>query len=203
MNILKKDKVLNELHNKIFMELGPIKELPQSPPEKYFNDLCSSIIGQQLSNTVADVIELRIKKFIGADKLIMPENIITANKDGLRTAGISFSKINYLNNLAELWINGTIKHDLFKDLSDEAIINELVKVKGVGKWTAEMFLMFSLGRKDIFSSGDLILRKKTIQIYNLSEKIKPLELEKFALRWSPKRTFVSRMLWASTRLVKT
>jgi len=198
--LLKKDEVINDIYGQLLLQKLVIKPVKISNSDSYFNNLCLSIISQQLSITVANKIADRVRELLETKNIIV-EEVITAKIEDLRKAGLSYAKIGYLKNLAEAWTNGTIRYQLFAQLSAEEIITELVMVKGIGIWTAEMFLIFSLGRGDIFSAGDLVLRKRAIKYYGLSESIKLAELRTFAeSKWSPYRSLVSRILWASNEL---
>ena len=158
----------------------------------YFRSLCSEIIGQQLSGRVADVIEGRFKKLI---KSITPENILNISDEMLRSTGMSWSKVRFIKDLA-----GKVKHkevDLsaVTKLADEDVIGELTKIKGIGPWTAEMFLIFTLGREDVFSYGDLGLRQGIQKLYGLRKEPTRRQMEKLTKRWSPYRTYAARVLW--------
>ncbi len=161
----------------------------------YFVSLTSSIVGQQLSGKVADVIFARFKNLFPKGK-ITPEYTLKLDTEKIRGIGISYSKISYLKDLAQKFKNGEIKHEKFEALLNEEIAEELIKVKGIGPWTAEMFLMFTLGREDIFSHGDLGLRRGIEKIYKLKDPTKE-EVEKISIKWSPYRSYASLVLWKS------
>lgn len=162
------------------------------PPRAYFAALASSIISQQLSTKAADTIEARVKSLL---KSITPKNILAASEEELRAAGLSFQKISYLKNLAEAWPKLETKK--FTALEDAEIITRLSSVRGIGRWTAEMFLMFAMARPDVFSYGDLILRNQLCTLHNLDPKKDKAEAEALAEKWSPHRTFAARILWAN------
>ncbi len=163
--------------------------------EDYFISLIESIISQQLSIKASGTIFNRFKKLFPKEK-ITPEKILKISDQKIRECGISYSKIKYIKGIAQAVINKEINFQKLDYLKDEEIINELIKLKGVGKWTAEMFLMFTLGRKDVFSAGDLGLKNAMIKIYNL-EKPTQEELLSISEKWSPHRTIASRILWKS------
>lgn len=194
-----KDKTMQSLYERVVSELGNIEPFPTKEEKYYFSDLCESIIGQQLSVKVADVIIQRVKDHLGV-KILTVEIIKNADTEELRKLGNSYSKISYMKNLAEHWLNGSIKYNKFSELSDEEIINELVQVKGIGKWTAEMFLIFTLGRQDVFSAGDLILRNFITKNYRVGKKPKLSVLEKKSFKWKPYRTLASRTIWKALQL---
>lgn len=186
-----KDKQMQALYEKVTAE-SEIAEIVPISEDQYFSDLCESIVGQQLSNKVADVIIQRAKNLCGGK--FTPEKILAVSIEDFRSVGLSNAKANYIKNLSTHWKNGDIKYHEFKNLEDEEIIKELIQVKGIGRWTAEMFLMFSLGRTDVYSYGDLILRTGVIKYYRL-RKIDQKRIESISKKWSPNRTLASRVLW--------
>ncbi len=118
----------------------------------------------------------------------------------MRTAGISFQKISYIKDLARRVNNDEIDFDSFQNKNDEEVIVELVKVKGIGRWTAEMFLMFALGRPDVFSFGDLGLRNGLQKVYKLKKPPTAKQAQKITNKWKPFRTYGSRYLWRALDL---
>jgi DNA-3-methyladenine glycosylase II len=163
-----------------------------------FDRLVESIISQQLSVRVADVIYGRVLKLMPKQKLT-PEGILKNKDEDLRKAGMSFGKIKYLKDLSTKVESGELDLDNLENLENEEVIKELTKVKGIGKWTAEMFLMSALGRPDIFSHGDLGLQNAVKKIYGL-EKYEIEIVEKIVIKWSPYRTIAARILWKSLSL---
>lgn len=184
----KVDSVLYELALKIKLE-------EHKKPDDYFVDLVESIISQQLSIKAADTIFGRFKKLFKKER-INPKELLKLEDQKIRDAGISFSKIKYIKGIAKAVLNKQIDLKNLDKLSDEEVIGELVKLKGIGQWTAEMFLMFTLGRTDIFSAGDLGLQNAMIKIYNLDKPTKN-QLIEISSKWSPHRTIASRILWKS------
>jgi DNA-3-methyladenine glycosylase II len=170
------------------------KETEATP--NYFVDLVESIISQQLSGKAADTIFGRFKKLFPKEK-ITPEKLVKIPDEKIRQAGISYSKINYIKGIAQVVINKQIDLNSLEKLNDEEVIRELVKLKGVGQWTAEMYLMFTLQRPDIFSPGDLGLQNAMIKIYKLDKKPKKEILIEISDKWSPYRTTACRILWKS------
>lgn len=165
------------------------------------------IVSQQLSVKAADTIFLRLHNLILGNRLT-PENILCLNDLELKDVGLSRAKIGYLKDLANKVKN---KEIILKDLdrlSDQNVIVELTKIKGIGKWTAEMFLMFALGRDDIFSMYDLGLQNAVKKIYKNRlplDKTGNLKydlniIEDITLQWSPYRTIASIILWYSLKL---
>ncbi len=163
-----------------------------------FDRLIESIISQQLSVRVADVIYDRVLNLI-PDKKFTPESILKLNDEILRKAGMSYGKIKYIKDLSSKVELKELDLDNLENLENEEVIEQLTKVKGIGKWTAEMFLMSALGRPDIFSHGDLGLKNAIKKIYNL-EKYEEVEVEKIVIKWSPFRTHAARILWKSLEL---
>ena len=157
--------------------------------------LLSSIIGQQLSGKVADVIWKRFAGFYGG--VISPELVLNSGNDDLRNLGISYSKINYLKNVSEFVISGEINLNKFDTLSDEEIIGKLTAVKGIGNWTAQMFLIFALGREDVFSVGDGGLQRAVKMLYKMDEIPSKQELIQISSKWSPYKSYASLYLWKS------
>lgn len=166
--------------------------------DDYFYALCSSIIGQQLSGKAATAIRQKFLKLLGRRKL-SPQAVLKLEDQTMRDAGLSWAKIKYIKDLSLKVKNKEI--DLLKmpELSDEEVIAELVKVKGIGKWTAEMFLMFTLKRPDIFSHGDLGLRKGFTKLYGI-ENPTVEDIEKVISKWSPYKTYGSIALWRSLEI---
>ncbi|HUU78939.1 MAG TPA: DNA-3-methyladenine glycosylase 2 family protein [candidate division Zixibacteria bacterium] len=191
IDFLKKDKVLG----KIIQKEGTIT-LRQS--ESYFLDLVETIIAQQISGKAANSI---IKKFyeLFKNKKPTPDLLLKKSEEELVSAGISKQKRGYLYSLAEKFKDKTITPDRFPEMADQEIIDELVQIKGIGKWSAQMFLMFTLRREDIFAPDDLGLRKALVINYDFEDLPKPKEAEKFAERWKPYRSYASLYLWKSVR----
>ena len=169
----------------------------RKPHKRYFEALASAIIGQQISTKAAASIR---KKFVGLfskNKFPKPEQILKKSDDALRSAGLSFQKISYIRSLSELVNEGEIKFNKFAKMTDGEIIDVLVKVKGIGQWTAEMFLMFCLGRPDVFSHGDLGLKNAIKKLYKINIIEHPKKYHKLVNSWSPNKTTAARYLWAS------
>lgn len=159
----------------------------------YFTDLISSIISQQLSVKVANSLLLKLKKL--CNNQITPKKIILMSDDKLRNIGCSKQKIIYLKSFANAVCDQIIKLDNLINLSDEEVINQLVQIKGIGVWTAKMFLIFSLQRLDVFAVEDLGLRNAIKKIYNITGSKN--EYQKIAENWKPYRTYASLLLWKS------
>lgn len=188
----KADPVLYSVAIKIKLEDHP-------RPDDYFIDLVESIISQQLSIKAADTIFGRFKKLFPKEK-ITPEGTLKLNDQKIRECGISFSKIAYIKGIAQAVVSKEIDLKKLDELSDEEVALELVKLKGIGQWTAEMFLMFSLKRPDVFSPGDLGLQNAIVRLYELDPKPKKEKLIEISSVWAPYRTTASRILWKSLEL---
>ena len=162
----------------------------------YFVFLCESIVSQQLSVKASDTIFSRFKKLF-LREIITPKQILLIPDDEIRKAGISYTKISYIKDLAKHCIEKKIPQKFDAIISEEEIITQLIQVKGIGRWTAEMFLMSALGRPDVFSYGDLALRRAIQKLYKLEKEPTKKEAEELAKKWSPYRTYASRILWQS------
>lgn len=165
--------------------------------KRYFESLCVAIINQQLSGKAAATIEKRFRSLFGGKKFPEAKQVSRKSDKVLRTAGLSFQKIGYMKSLAALVEKKKIDFRQFKKLSDEEIISLLTEVKGIGRWTAEMFLMFCLNRPDVFSHGDLGLRNAVKKWYKLDKDAHTKKYHKLVESWSPHRTAAARYLWAS------
>lgn len=152
---------------------------------KYFEDLINAICSQQLSGKAAETIFGRVKKLLIK---ITPDKILKTEDLKLREYGLSWQKVSYVKDLASKTASGELRVTSLSNLNDDEVIQELVKVKGIGRWTAEMFLMFSLARPDILPKDDLGINKA---LKNL--KIREKDTEK----WKPYRTVASWYLWRS------
>ena len=163
--------------------------------EFLFDRLIESIVSQQLSVRSSDAIYNRLISLMPGKKL-SPENLLAQKETDLRKAGLSYQKIKYIRDLSEKVKSGKLNLDKLESLENEEVIEELIKVKGIGRWTAEMFLMSALGRPDVFSHGDLGLQNAIKKIYNIKKYV-PVEVEEIVVKWSPYRTIASRILWKS------
>lgn len=160
----------------------------------YFQDLVEAITNQQLSGKAASTIFGRIKLLCKGG--IGPEAILNLSEAKLRSAGLSYAKIKYVKDLSARVKSGELKIHKLDKLSDEEVIKELVAVKGIGRWTAEMFLMFALARPDIFPVDDLGIRKGFEKV--TGKKWDKAKSAKFADKnWKPYRTIASWYLWRS------
>lgn len=158
----------------------------------YYWHLTKNIIGQQLSGKAADTIIARCQKLVG--DVLEPQVVLGMPDQSLRDAGLSWAKVKYVKDLAAKVIAGEVVLDHLDTRSDEEVIAELTKVKGVGRWTAEMFLLFTLGREDIFSYGDLGLKKGFAKLYGHAMPTEA-DIAPVIARWSPYKSYGSIVLW--------
>lgn len=187
--LTEQDPILGEVIKKV-----PLFEKRKS--ENYFVSLVESIVSQQLSVKAADTIYARFEKLFVKGE-ILPEVVIQLEDETIRGVGISYRKISYIKDLAQKTLESGILFEQFEIMSDEEIIEELIKVRGIGRWTGEMFLMFSMGRPDVFSFGDLGLRNAIQKLYSLNHKPTQEEAEKIAKKWKPYRSLACQYLWKS------
>lgn len=158
--------------------------------------LCYSIMSQQLSTKVARVIRQRFLDLYGGEPT--PQQIIDTPFEKLRAIGLSNAKVNYVQNVAKFEIEKGMDHEKLAMMSDEEVIEYLTEIKGVGKWTVEMLLMFALGREDLFAIDDLGLQQAVIGLYELKhrkKKIMNARILKISEQWSPFRTYACMYLW--------
>jgi DNA-3-methyladenine glycosylase II len=159
--------------------------------------LCFSIMSQQLSTKVARVIRQRFLDLYGG-KTPTPQQIVDTPFEKLRNIGLSNAKVNYVQNVARFELEHGMDHKKLAKLSDEEVIEYLTQIKGVGKWTTEMLLMFALCREDVFAIDDLGLQQAVIGLYELrhrNKKIMRNKILKISEQWSPYRTYACMYLW--------
>jgi DNA-3-methyladenine glycosylase II len=161
-----------------------------------YEALARAIVGQQLSTKAAASIWEKVLALFGG-KTPTPKQLLKVDRQALRDAGLSWSKVDYVRDLAQRVENGELDLKRLPELSDEDVIAELTEIKGVGRWTAEMFLIFHLGRPDVLSTGDLGIRRAVQLTYGLDELPGPEEMERIAEPWRPHRTLACLYLWRS------
>ena len=169
-----------------------------TPHKNYYWKLIESIISQQLSVKAADTIEGRFKALFN-EALPSPEAILAVPLEQLRAAGLSGAKANYIRDLAQHVLDGKLKFDHFDGLSNNEIIAELIAVKGIGEWTAHMFLMFCMGRLDILATGDLGIRNGIRALYGLADAPSPEQVKAVARanHWHPYESVACWYVWHS------
>ncbi len=157
----------------------------------YFLALVSAIVSQQLSGKVAQAIYKKVDAFFLGQ--ITPEKILAADIEAMRKLGLSYRKAEYIKSIAEHVMDETVRFDTLDSMSDEAIIEMLIQIKGIGRWSAEMFLMFALGRPNVFSSGDFGLRKALSMLYG--KEVSVDSANELCQKWEPYKTIVAYYLW--------
>lgn len=187
-------------------EIGPLsvaeRERRRSVerPQDAFGALVRTIVGQQLSTRAARTIHARLLGVFDG-KTPTPRELAAASEKDLRAAGLSGRKVTYLRDLATHVLDGSLELDRLTELSDEAVIEEIVAVRGLGRWSAEMFLIFHLARPDVISGGDLGIRRAIQLAYGLDAMPTPDEVVERAERWRPHRSLASLYLWESLAAV--
>ncbi len=160
----------------------------------YYGAIVESIVFQQLAGKAAEAI-LRRFKGLYKGKLPTPRQFLKAEESFIRNAGISPQKYSYIKDLCFKLENGLVELESLKEKPDDEVVAELTKVKGIGRWTAEMFLMFSLGRPDVFAMDDLGLRNAVIKAYGLRKPPSKEKLAAISAKWKPYRSIASLYLW--------
>lgn len=158
--------------------------------------LLESIVSQQISVKAADSIFGRFRALF-PDQYPHPDQLLAQTEEQLRSAGLSFQKINYLRNVAVFALEKGIEYAHLDSLTDDEIVKYLTPIKGVGRWTVEMLLMFVMDRPDVFPVDDLVIRQKMIKAYQVTETGRALykQLHEIAELWRPHRTVACRYLW--------
>jgi DNA-3-methyladenine glycosylase II len=162
-----------------------------------FTTLVKSIVHQQVSMAAARTIEGRLVKLLGGK--VTPRRVLNRSPDRLRAAGLSRGKAAYILDLADKTARGDVGFSRFAEMDDDAILDELTAVKGIGVWTAQMFLMFHLQRPDILPTGDLGLRLAVADAYGVPVESAAAVMEEHRAAWSPYCSVASRVLWLSRR----
>jgi DNA-3-methyladenine glycosylase II len=161
-----------------------------------YTSLLSSIVSQQLSVKAADTIWNRfIDIFPGRDPL--PKLVLKKTPEQLRAVGLSFQKAGYLQNIARFALDHGFDHAVLKKMDDDELVEHFTQIKGVGKWTVQMLLMFTMGRMDVFPEDDLGIQMGIKKIYGIDSEKKQLkaDMQKIAAKWSPYRTIACRYIW--------
>jgi len=160
----------------------------------HFDALIRSIVYQQLSGKAAATIHGRVRALFSEESALPPQ-IFAAEHDVLRSAGLSNQKARYVRNLAEHTLNGSLPIESLHELEDQAIIDALTQVKGIGRWSAQMFLMFRLGRLDVLPDLDLGVQKGIQVAYRMRKLPKPQKVLETGARWAPYRTVGAWYMW--------
>ncbi|KAJ3112812.1 3-methyladenine DNA glycosylase [Phlyctochytrium bullatum] len=165
-----------------------------------FRALCSSIVYQQLSGAVAKVILDRfVRLFCGDGPVVfpLPADVAAKSVEELRSVGLSGRKAEYVKNLAEAFVNGEVETGMLETMAEEEIVERLVKIKGIGRWTVDMFLIFFLSRPNVLATGDLGVRKGMAVYFGKggSKLPSPKEMEEWARPWEPYRSYGTWYMW--------
>lgn len=173
------------------------RDLKRERPGDAYGALLRSIVGQQLSTIAARAIWRRLVERFGG-RAPTPQEILDDDPDALRTGvGLSRAKTDYLRSLAEHVVSGELELDRLEGLDDDAVTAELTAVRGIGTWSAHMFLLFQLERPDVLAVGDLGIRRAVERAYTLPALPSPAELTALAEPWRPYRSVACRVLWRS------
>lgn len=191
----KNDKVMTKI-------VGALPKPKKSVKDDLYFALLDSVVGQQLSTKVADVIFARFLMLF-KDSYPDAKKLTRMNDEKLRGIGLSAAKVKYVKSVAAHHLEKPITNARFSHLTDEEIIAELIQIKGVGLWTIQMMLMFAMDRPDVFAVGDLIIRQMMIKHYGLTQTGANLmrKLHEIAEAWAPQRTLACKYLWKSRDLV--
>lgn len=177
-----------------------LRRRSEERPADAYGALLRAIVGQQLSTKAARTIYLRVLDLFDGHTP-SPEQLLEASEEDLRGAGLSGRKVEYIRDLASHVLSGELELDRLDELSDEDAIEELVAVRGLGRWTAEMFLLFHLERPDVLSGGDLGIRKAVQIEYGFDEMPAPERVIEIGEPWRPHRSLASLYLWESLAAV--
>ena len=188
------DPVISDL----VLRVGPLglEERRRGRPADAYGALVRTIVGQQLSTKAARSIYNRLTGLFG-DRSPTPEELLAVDEEALRLSGLSWPKISYLRDLARRVIDGELDLGALHDLPDEVVIRQITGVKGLGRWSADMFLMFHLARPDVLPVGDLGIRRAVERAYGLTELPDADILHAIAAPWRPERTLACLYLWKS------
>lgn len=169
------------------------------PHKNYYQELVESIISQQLSVKAAATIFKRFLQLFPGVDFPAPDQILTKDVEEFRAVGLSRQKASYIQDLALKVIEGEVKFNHLDALSNQEVIDELTKIKGVGVWTVHMFLMFCMGRLDVLPTGDLGIKNGIHRLYNFIEKPTPEQMQEIATKnnWHPYETVASWYVWRS------
>jgi DNA-3-methyladenine glycosylase II len=193
-HLRRKDPVMRGL----IKRLGPLdaEARTRGRPADAYGALLRSIVGQQLSTKAARSIYGRVTALYG-DTTPSPQELLDTDAETLRGAGLSRAKVVYMRSLAEHVLSGRLELERLDELTDEEVAAELTAVKGLGQWTADMFMIFHLGRPDVLPVGDLGVRKAIAAVYELPSIPAKEEMERLAEPWRPYRSLASLYLWRS------
>jgi len=193
LSALKHLKKSDPVIGAIIRRVGPCAIQYREPS---FETLVRSIVYQQLSGRVASVIFGRLHAAVGEEQLT-PAGIMKLRPEKMRKLGLSAQKTRYIRELASHTKRGSVVFEGLPDIEDAAVIEHLTRVKGIGVWTAQMFLMFALRREDVLPVADLGIRSAMKKAYGLSDLPNPVEMQKIAAAWKPYTSIACWYLWRS------
>jgi DNA-3-methyladenine glycosylase II len=180
---------------KVISAVGPCR-IEVRAEGTHFQALARSIVFQQLSGKAASTIHARFNALCPGGAA-SPEAVLAASDAKLRSAGLSRQKIGYLRDLSRKVADGTLPLDHVHSLADDELITHLVQVKGIGRWTAQMFLMFRLGRRDVLPELDLGIQNAIRRAYRMRKRPTPKQVKKIGAKWTPHSTVACWYLWRS------
>lgn len=196
--VLCMEKIINHLSSDARLAgIIPLIPFPAATPDRnLYTDLLDSIVSQQLSVKAATTIYGRFLQLF-EDGFPHPDQVLALSTDQLRAVGLSQQKASYMQNVARHWISEDLMHKDWHTMSDEDILADLTQIKGVGKWTVQMILMFTLHRPDVFPADDLGIQQGMIRLYELTETGRPLHkrMHDIAEAWRPYRSYACYYLW--------
>ncbi|MFO0977071.1 MAG: DNA-3-methyladenine glycosylase 2 family protein [Planctomycetaceae bacterium] len=188
-HLRKQDPIMGEV-------IRTVGRFTLKPRKQGYEILVRSILSQQISTSAASTIRNRLQDLLPGRR-ILPAALDALSDEQLQAVGISQQKRTYLRDLTRCTLDGSISFRRIRKASDEEAIEELIQVKGIGRWTAQMYLIFSLGRLDVFAPDDLGLRNAVDRLYDIPEQAPRKHYEELALNWSPYRSIASWYLWRS------
>ena len=188
LDLVKRDKKMRVLINKFGRP-------DFNPRQDYFQSLLRSIVFQQLSGKAAQTIYERFVNLIPKTSNHCPNEVLKLDKEEMRNAGLSFQKIDYVRNLADYFENNPLQKKDVERMTDQEIRKKLIQIKGIGQWSVDMFLMFTLNRADIFPFTDLGIQKGIMKILKKKNLPSKKEMVNCSSKWKPYRTIACWYLW--------
>jgi DNA-3-methyladenine glycosylase II len=189
LKISQRDQVLKALLDRF----GPL-EIRTRRPE--FEDICRIIVSQQLSGSASETIFARIMKFNQGNGLLQPEAILSVSDDELRACGVSYAKVGFMKSAAEKVQSDSGFLSRVSEMTDENALQAMISLKGIGLWSAQIFLLANLGRTNIFPLGDATLERAVRALYGVCPKTEKAHFEEISMIWSPYKSLAARYLWA-------
>lgn len=188
-HLRKRDPILGEV-------IRSVGAFTLKPRKQGYEILVRSILSQQISTSAASTIRNRLQDLLPGRRIV-PQSLDSLSDEQLQRVGISTQKRTYLRDLTRCTLDGSISFKRIRKASDEEAIEELIQVKGIGRWTAQMYLIFSLGRLDVFAPDDLGLRNAVDRLYDIPDQASRKHYDELAMNWSPYRSIASWYLWRS------